>query len=223
MPDGTNKRLVGFLPGGEALTKRPGFPLIPSEQITLPEFRRLLYAVEALRSDQRNPVLQFLGVEGGEGVSGVASGFALAASREAELPVLYVNCAPGPATDRTDGVGCVRGQVVQLPAANLRWMDLSVDALALAGPDGGGLRHEIETSRAYYAALVLDCTGGATPANLGLARFCDGTVLVVQAEATPIGATRAARAAVQRVGGQVVGAVMTHTRQRLPRWIARLL
>jgi hypothetical protein len=102
-------------------------------------------------------------------------------------------------------------------------MDLSPDAVALAGPDGGGLREEIAATRPHYAAMVLDCTGGAMPANLGLARFCDGTVLVVQAQRSRMGAVRAAKTAVERAGGQVVGMVMTRTRALVPRWLAGFL
>ena len=224
MPDGVVNKPSGFLPGGNALAEgRRGFALAAPDAELEPEFRRLLYGIEALRTEARCVVLQFLGVVGGEGVSAVASGFAIAAAREAQSPVLYVRCAPHLPAARTDGAACLRGRVVQTPAPNLRWMDLSLDAVSFAGPDAAGLREEIAATRAHYSAMVLDATGGASPANLGLSRFCDGSVLVVAAGRTRIAAVREARRAVERAGGQVVGVVLTRVRPAMPRFLARFL
>ena len=67
-----------------------------------PDFVQLHYAIEALRSEERPILLQFMSAGTGEGTSTVAAGFAAVAAAERPGGVLVVCCA-GPASGAPPG------------------------------------------------------------------------------------------------------------------------
>ncbi len=200
-----------------------------------PEFERLFYAVEALRAGDRPIVLQFAGVAGAEGATTVASGFARAAAAGHARPVLFLDCHPDRAhgTARRSSPGlieaCRQGRAFAASVAavegspNLRWARLAEGDAGVAGRAAAEIRALMELARQNHPVVVLDSPGvGTSPVSAALSRFCDGTVLVVQAGKTGAAAVRGAKAQVERFGGQIVGSVLNRHRQAAPRWLARL-
>ncbi len=198
-----------------------------------PEFERLFYAVEALRAGDRPIVLQFAGVAGAEGATMVASGFARAAAAGHARPILFLDChldrAPGTALRSSPGLIEAHRQGRALAASvaavegspNLRWGRLAEGDVGVAGRGAAEIRALMDLARQNHPIVVLDLPGvGASPVSAALSRFCDGTVLVVQAGTTGAAAVRAAKAQVERFGGQVVGSVLNRHRQAAPRWLA---
>lgn len=196
-----------------------------------PEFARLFYAVEALRAGDRPVVLQFAGAAGAAGATTVASGFARAAAAGHSRPVLFLDgrldAAPGPQVGLIEA--CRQGRPLAAAVAavegvpNLRWGRLARQGVGAAGRDAADIRALLDLARRDHPVTVLDSPGlGASPVSAALSRFCDGTVLVVQAGRTKAAAVRAARAEVERFGGQVVGAVLNRHREAAPHWLARL-
>jgi hypothetical protein len=195
-----------------------------------PEFERLFYAVEALRAGDRPVVLQFTGVAGAEGVTTVASGFARAAAAGHSRPVLFLDGHLGAATGPGPGLieACRQGRPLAACLAaveglpNLRWGRLARGSVGVAGRDAAEIRALLDLARQDHPVVVLDSPGvGVSPVSAALSRLCDGTVLVVQAGKTKAAAIRAAKAEIERFGGQVVGAVLNRQREAAPRWLAR--
>jgi Mrp family chromosome partitioning ATPase len=56
---------------------------------------------------------------------------------------------------------------------------------------------------------------------LALARFCDGTVLVVEAETTSRQSVDETKQALERFDGQIIGVVFNHYKSYIPRWLDR--
>lgn len=231
---GLLRRLVPISTDGQPRPDRDPVPagrrpsLVVSEQFDgeYPEFLQLFYAVEALRTGQDSLVVQFAGVDGGEGVTTVASGFARVAAREYDGPLLYLDCRPashGSAADRT-GRKPRTNPPPEQDESNLKVLPLP------DGPAPGGrnaqedIRMHVDSFRIQYRLVILDSPPvGKFPRAAALSSVCDGTVLVVQAERTSTRALQAARENVERLGGQVVGLVFNRARQRLPAWLARRL
>ena len=199
-----------------------------------PEFERLFYAVEALRAGDRPIVLQFAGVAGTEGVTTVASGFARAAAAGHARPILFLDChldrppRAGPGTRPGLIEACRQGRPFAASIAavqglpNLRWARLAEEAVGVAGRGASEIRALMDLARQNHPIVVLDSPGvGNSPITAALSRFCDGTVLVIQAGRTREAAVRAAKVEVERFGGQVVGSVLNRHREVAPRWLAR--
>ncbi len=200
-----------------------------------PEFERLFYGVEALRAGDRPIVLQFAGVAGAEGATTVASGFARAAAAGHSRPILFLDChldrVPGTALRASPGLIEAYRQGRSLAASvaavegspNLHWGLLATGNIGVAGRGAAEIRALMELARQSHPVVVLDSPGvGTSPVSAALSRFCDGTVLVVQAGKTSAASVRAAKAQVERFGGQVVGSVLNRHRSAAPRWLARL-
>jgi Mrp family chromosome partitioning ATPase len=70
--------------------------------------------------------------------------------------------------------------------------------------------------REHFSFIVLDCPPVSRGIEtLSLARHCDGTILVVQADRTPARSVDKARDSIDRMGGQVVGTVFNQFREPL--------
>ena len=200
----------------------------------LQEFERLFYAVETLRALDRPIVLQFAGVAGAEGATTVASGFARAAAAGHARPILFLDChldrtlgpAPRPSPGLVEAFRQGRPLAASVAAVeglpNLRWGRLAEGTIGLIGRGASEIRALMDLARQNHPVVVLDSPGiGLSPMSAALSRFCDGTVLVVEAGKTSAAAVRAAKAQVERFGGQVVGSVLNRHRPAAPRWLAR--
>jgi len=222
--------------------------------IALPaDFVQLHYAIEALRSEARPVVLQFVSAGAGEGTSTVATGFAAVAASERPGAVLVVSCGePAANVARADaGRGFVAGagpgatgapaglpSLIEAAAAGQAasaavWRDgahagllrarLGMSAHPLMEIGSDALRRLLNGLGERYATVVLDCAPASSPDSAALSRHCDGTVLVVRAGVARVSAVRQAHVAVERAGGHVVGVVLNRRRRALPPWLDRLL
>ncbi len=198
-----------------------------------PDFVQLHYAIEALRSEERPVVLQFMSAGAGDGTSTVAAGFAAVAASERPGAVLLVCCA-GAAHGAPPGTpSLVELSATGHPSVEAVWRDpdcpgvrrasLGVSAHPLMEIASGALRRLLIGLGERYATVVLDCAPATSPDTAALSRHCDGTVLVVRAGTTRVAAVDQARVAVERAGGHVVGVVLNRRRRALPPWLDRLL
>ena len=215
-------------PAGPAVRGR----VVPGAAL-LPDFVQLHYAIEALRSEERPIVLQFMSAGAGDGTSTVAAGFAAVAAAERPGGVLLVCCTgiaagtpPGtPSLAELSGGGLAFGAAVwrDPDCAGVRRASLGASSHPLMEIASGALRRLLIALGERFATVVLDCAPAASPDSAALSRHCDGTVLVVRAGATRVEAAAQARVAVERAGGHVVGVVLNRRGRALPAWLDRLL
>ncbi len=196
----------------------------------------LLHAITSLNQQHRPFVLQIIAALPGEGTTRVAAALADAAARETGLPVLLLDCSPAagettvPEAARSPSlVDAFRDSASSETALrslgpNLVLARLSNAASGVVGMPPEDLQLMFGALRQRFAMVVLDCPAAlSSPAAVGLARYCDGTALVVRAEATPRAAVLQTRTIIDRLGGQVVGVVLNRRRSHLPDWLRRWL
>lgn len=202
-----------------------------------PEFVRLFHAVNALNDSDKPFLLQFLSSERKEGTSTVASAFAAIAARECAKPVLLLDCSPaadGEPTPRaaiptlaaefrdsgTASASCEQPQSVP----GLRLARLSNSTAGALNMSPAEMKNLCDMLRKNFAMVVLDCRPTRTcPSSLALARYCDGTAIIVRAERTPRAAVAETKRTVERFGGQVVGVVLNRRQGYIPAWLQRRL
>jgi Mrp family chromosome partitioning ATPase len=192
---------------------------------------RLYLAIDALRTQDRPFVLQFVAASSGEGTSTVAAQFAQTAAFERRRPVLIVDCAGGEAERPLPGlVEACRGsrpllelsESTNLPGChNLRLAESRYPLLEL---DAGEVQHAIGRVRAEFPITVLDCAAiGRDPQSAALGRYCDGTVLVVRAEVADTHEVQRARDDILRHGGQLLGVAFNRWRSYIPEALSKYL
>lgn len=193
-------------------------------------FMHLYYALEARRTSMIPLVIQFTSPSPKAGVSVTSSGYARVAAEAQAGRVLFVDAScrdPNP-TDRLANdatlVDAIQnngspGAAISPArfAKNLFWTRLCEGR-------GGSLNLGVErlqllfdTLRRDHSLIVLDCGSRMGPEATALARYCDGSVLVVAAGKTSQSEIGAARRQIERVGGQVVGLVLNRERGRTSR------
>jgi protein-tyrosine kinase len=191
-----------------------------------PEIVRLFYALQALNTEARPLVLQVVSSVPGEGTSTVAAGLARVAAAERGIPVLLVDAAGQTSTSRPMLFGT--------SGSNAAWASPNDAGLYLARLDtrpetlgtfaAADLRRKLEPLQEQYPLIILDCPPvSASSDALALARCCDGTVLVVRAESSRRAVVGAAKDAVERFGGQVIGVVFNRRKMYIPSWLYRFL
>jgi Mrp family chromosome partitioning ATPase len=208
------------------------WPWLHARPRLVPELIRLFHATNAMNAEFRPFVLQFVASTPGEGTSTMAAGYAMIAAAERAKSVLLVDCRAAPAdsdfynepptlirafkeTRATDAA------IQPIPALN----GLAVARLArspnpLLEIDGAELRMLFDVTKRRYPIIVLDCPAASVaPDSLALTQYADGTVLVVRAESTRRPVIAATKEAIDRFGGQVIGAVFNRRRMYIPGWL----
>jgi Mrp family chromosome partitioning ATPase len=206
-----------------------------------PEMSRIYFAIEAARTGERALIVQFVGIEGGDGVSTIAAGFARRTAREAQNAILLVTCgnhahaiqpdvaalpslldlflAGRPLTGASaplDGDGMLEGR------DRIRWARLGAEAQDDLNPRL--LTAFAEELRRAFSVIVLDCPPTASSPLAGvLSRIADGTVVVAAAGRSRRRDLERTVAEIARMGGQVVGLVLNRQRDWLPAWLRRHL
>jgi Mrp family chromosome partitioning ATPase len=197
-------------------------------------FVQLYYAIEARRTNGEPLVVQFIAPSGGNGVSTVASGYARVAADDCADPVLFVDCAgfePGRAVNSVEPPTLIEVLRHGLPlsdatmpvrdARNLCWARLGPGPRPLLSMGADRLQTLLDMLRSHHPIIVLDSPPANSPEAAALSRYCDGTVMVVQAGRTRQTDIEAAKVLIERLGGQTVGVVLNRERSVLPRWMGR--
>lgn len=219
-----NKSLIGTELELELPNTSTAFgPEAEPEPDISPAFLELFHATEALRQDGGPLVLQFVGVGRGTDTATIAAGFARAASRATRSELLYLDATgsgiwAGPDMMRAFRDGFTPREAA-LPTREplVSWAAIG-RLLALAGDETGRL---LEAVRNDYRCSVIDCgvlRGGSSGVPLG--RLCDAAILVTETDKTRASEVGLARAAIERAGGRILGALHANGPTRLPRWLA---
>jgi protein-tyrosine kinase len=228
-------REVRPLPG---FVRRSGrvAPVLPK---TVPaEYVRLYFAIEALREGSDPYVLQFVAATRGEGTSTVAANFARIAASERAEDVLIVDCSSSPRSAEPSELEPATLIETYRDGRSLRErlndgrstsdeafsVSIGRSRRSLLDIDSHGLTGVLANAREEFAITVLDCSATTQdPQAAVLSKFCDGTVLVVQAEASRRQVVEAARKDIERHGGNVIGVVLNRRRFYIPNWVYRHL
>ena len=190
----------------------------------------LYYALEARRTSMIPLVIQFISPSPKAGVSVTSSGYARVAAEAQAGRVLFVDAScrdPNP-TDRLAHEATLvdafqnndpPGAAI-FPARfakNLFWTRLCEGRGSSLNLGVERLQLLFDTLRRDHSLIVLDCGSRMGPEATALARYCDGSVLVVAAGKTSQSEIASARRQIERVGGQVVGLVLNRERGRTSR------
>jgi Mrp family chromosome partitioning ATPase len=218
-----------------ALKVESAWPWQHARPRRVPELIRLFHATNAMNAEFRPFVLQFVSSIAGEGTSTMAAGFAMLAATERAKSVLLVDCGGSPRTGMWSDqeapslirafqeTGSTEPAIQPVPSMNgLAVARLSRSENPLLEMDGAELRMLWDVTKRRYPIIVLDCPPACSaPDSLGLAQYADGTVLVVRAESTRQAVVGATKDAIERFGGQVVGAVFNRRKTYIPEWLYR--
>ena len=104
-------------------------------------------------------------------------------------------------------------------ARNLLWARLAPGERPLMALGGDRLQSMLDMLRGTYPVIVLDTPSTDAPESAAVSRYCDGSVIVVAAGRTKQWEIENAKALLERLGGQTVGAVLNREPSVLPRWM----
>jgi Mrp family chromosome partitioning ATPase len=193
-------------------------------------FMHLYYALEARRTSMIPLVIQFISPSPKAGVSVASSGYARVAAEAQAGRVLFAEAScrdPNPADRAANEATLVDAfQSNGSPATaifparfakNLFWTRLSEGRGSSLNLGVERLQLLFDSLRRDHSLIILDCGSRMGPEATALARYCDGSVLVVAAGKTSQSEISAARRQIERVGGQVVGLVLNRERGRTSR------
>lgn len=235
-PNGSSQPTIGIVP-----KVAPATPAMrASAQGILPEFIRLYYAVQALKAPGASFVLQFVSATPGEGASTVAAQFARVAASEGGQGALLIDCtiyrrlgADGAPNPELTVVDCFRaGLPPREHLPNVRYgSETRVNRARLSNArhplldiEDAEFGRMLASLREEFPVTIMDCSAvSESPDALALTRFCDGTILVVEAEAVRPEVVKLTRTEVERHGGQILGVVFNKRRSYLPEWLQRRL
>ena len=209
--------------------------LPPRPELVRPELGALLSVVFLLIDELQSIVLHISSARPGEGTTTVARDLAAAAASTGWCRVALVDAHPAPSralgAASEDGTGLLeyfdRGEAPVLRPAKIGPAGVDVARLSSAGQPVSrieSVRGLYATLRKTYSLVVVDCPAVfASQQTLVLAPAANETILVMEAERTPIGDVARAREALEQRGASILGAVMNKRRLRIPRLLERLL
>lgn len=193
-----------------------------------PDMGPLLAAIARLVDARGAAVLHVTAARAGEGTTTVARELAAAAARapwcRTALVDAHAGAGPSGHPCLADALG--RGQALALHPGHLHGAPVDMARLLQvmqALPAIGQLRTVMAALRARYTLVVIDAPPVLDAQSFTvLAAVSDGVVLVAEAERTPLSDIRSARAALEQMGGTVLGVVLNKRRRRLPGLLQRL-
>jgi Mrp family chromosome partitioning ATPase len=200
-----------------------------------PELIKLFYTVEATRPKGTTFVLQFLSTLPGEGTTTIARGFAAVAANHSQKRVLLINCGDPPEGHSPHVGGTLldsyrKGEPMQKAVSksgeckDFSLVRLSNSRHPLMETDGAELTRLLNKLQEEFSVIIFDCPAATrNPDSVALSRYCDGTILVVRAEYTPIAAIASVQNDLRLVGGEVVGVVFNRRQTYIPNWLYRRL
>jgi Mrp family chromosome partitioning ATPase len=195
-----------------------------------PSFVQLYYALEARRTSSSAPmIVQFVSPSAGAGVSTVASGYACVAAMGRPTPVLFVDasCRRGrhaiaasnvpPLIEAFErGVNLSEATVPARNGENLLWARLGDHPDSLLELGGDRLQDLFSLLSTLHQLIVLDSASIERPEAAVLSRYCDGSLLVLEAGVTSQSQIDVACRRLKQFGGVAVGAVLNRERRSLP-------
>jgi Mrp family chromosome partitioning ATPase len=198
-----------------------------------PAIIKLFYTVEALKPQNAHVVLQFLAATAGEGTTTIAKGYAAVAASEGNQNVLFIDCDPASRSDEQNGGATPtlieahkQGLAIEEVArqsklyGNLRLIQLSRSPNPLIEIDSEDLVLLFARLREHFSTIILDCVAANRgPDSIAISRYCDGTILIVRAEAVRSAVVKTVEENIKLVGGQIIGAVFNRRQQYIPRWL----
>jgi len=235
-PRGRAAGTTGTSRTGRSQSTRSSRAATPARPELASHFVQLYFSIDALRTEDAPYVIQFVSSTHGEGTSTTALEFARVAAAETAKPVLIVDCAPGngerghgqpPTVIELHRNGPIRQQLIDaaLPLVDGAYrLRLGRSAHPLLEIDAEGLQALFASAKRDFDVVVLDCPPTTVdPQSSALARHCDGSVLVVRAETARKRVVEAARASIERHGGQMLGVAFNRRRFYIPDWLYRWL
>jgi Mrp family chromosome partitioning ATPase len=194
-----------------------------------PSFLQLYYAIEARRtSATASMVVQFVSPSPGAGVSTVASGYARVAAAGRPSPVLFVDASCRPSkNDSADtdaptlieafdcDLGLDDAIVPARNAENLQWARLSRGPGELLAAGSDRLQDLVNLLSARHHLVVFDSASIDRPEAAALSRYCDGSLLVLEAGVTSQLQTDAACKRIKQFGGLPIGLVLNREQRAL--------
>lgn len=198
-----------------------------------PALIKLYYTVEALKPQNARVVLQFVAATPGEGTTTIARGYAAIAASEGNQRVLLIDCNPSAGTQANHAEarptlieahkqGLALDQIVtpSVRYANLQLVQLSHSPNPLIEIDSEDLVAMLTALRQDYSTIILDCApANRAPDSIAISRYCDGTILVVRAEAARPAVIKTVQDNITLVGGQIIGAVFNRRNVYIPKWL----
>lgn len=221
---------------------RAKVPLIPDEPLNspapdptpplrIPELVELFHAINSLNAQDQPYILQFIGSVPGEGVTTIAASFVEIAASQRTKKILLIDCNPAPRAaaqppsliDAYHEAGSIDAAIQTVPGhPRIKLARLSSAEDARLGIDAVDLRKLFELAAKSFPVIVLDCPPvSQAPESLALARYCDGTVIVVAAETTARPVIDETKRALERFDANIIGMVFNRQKNYIPRWLDR--
>ena len=202
-----------------------------------PSFVQLYYAVEARRTSTDAPMaVQFVSASPEAGVSTVASGYACVAATGRPTPVLFIDASCGRGRQKSPasnvpslvqaferGIDVAEAAIPARNGENLLWARLSDHPDELLGVGSDRLQHLFGHLGEVFRLIVLDSASIDRPEAALLSRYCDGSLLVLEAGVTSQSQIDAACRRLKQFGGVAIGSVLNRERRALSRKQVRYL
>jgi Mrp family chromosome partitioning ATPase len=228
---------------GEAARLRGNLPAISSMDGQLMPGRfcdpmTALYGSVRMLVDKGHTVLHFVSALSGEGASTVACDLAVMSGKRshgrtllidgnAQNPALAAKFGCDPDQGVLDGLRQHRllgESLMQVEDGADFWVGSLQSAVSIGGMPPNEVRRAYALFREQFDLTVIDCSSiaGGRYADL-VPEAVDGVILVIQAEATRPAVVAHAYAIVERLGGNIVGAVLNRRKDYIPEFIYRYL
>ncbi len=196
------------------------------------ELLRLYRKIDAL-VPVPNKVIQFIGVDTGEGSAHLAREFSWLVASNENQRVLLVDANPSEGAERAflrlPSTVAPAGwqEIAELPAKGIHRYEqtnLYVNPFSVNGFSRERLEAFIEKSRAHFGLIVIDC--GAvmdSQAELIVSPHIDGTLLVIEADHTPMDVAEAVVDQVRSLNGNILGVLFNNFREHIPGLVDEIL
>jgi Mrp family chromosome partitioning ATPase len=215
-------------PGVGGIGLPPGGATRPAAAVRR-EIAGLMAVVLRLIDQHGSVVLYFTAVSHGEGTSTIARELAVTAARAAWCKVALVDASAASGVENgTPGLLDVPADAADLAFSRAWFGDAELLEAALSAssavPSVEAVRGLFERLRTQFTLVVVD--GPPTAAARHAAAFsaaADYVVLVVEAERTRASDLERARAALEQLGGRMLGIVLNKRRSWVPDRLSRLI
>lgn len=211
--------------------------VMPPPAVTRPELAPLLSVLFLHLDELTSMVLHVTSAAAGTGTTTVARDIAAGAAAAGWCSVALIDAHPAerPRRDigrdigRDDGLvdDVERGKEPSLRRSRMGTGQIDVAALSNSGQPVSrieSVRTLYATLRKRYSLVVVDCPAVFDGQQMMvLASAADETILVLEAERSPLSEVARAREALERRGASVMGLVMNKSRSRIPRMLRTLV